>query len=58
MSKSEYDIGYEDGKNGHPRQDKETLGEIFLGLLGLRIPDDFNYDEYNRGYDDGVEATN
>ena len=59
MSKSAYDIGYEDGYNGRSRQDDGTLGRLFLDVAlpgSSNLMDDFDYDEYNRGYDDGKEA--
>jgi len=59
MSKSAYDIGYEDGYNGRERKDEDTLGKLFMDVAlpgSSSLIDDFDYDAYNRGYDDGVAA--
>ena len=57
MSKSAYDIGYDDGYNGRDRQSEDTLGRLFIDAAlpgSSSMTDDFDYDGYNRGYDDGV----
>lgn len=57
MPQSEYDLGYEDGKNGNPRKERDTLTEILLGHpVADMLSEDFDYEEYNRGYDDGEAA--
>lgn len=50
---TEYQIGYEDGVKGHARRVKDSSLETLFGFSGLRLPKDFDYDEYNRGYDQG-----
>lgn len=57
MSKSAYEVGYDDGYNGRERLTEGALTNLFMQveLPGTSSPvDNLDYEEYNHGYDDGM----
>jgi hypothetical protein len=58
MGISFYDVGFEDASNGSVKKDRDTffilLGIVYQGKVVNK--DKLEYDNYSKGFDDGVEA--
>ena len=57
MHAHSYEIGYDDGYRGRERRSSEELAKLLteVGILGASSQaDSTDYDEYNRGYGEGM----